>query len=97
VVSVTDPYGRILGFLYRSPCFLFQVAPQFYLRGRMDPVPDLRLTKSGRAGNRTLTSGSVARKSDHQTTEAVIGSLYLKVKRRVLLGSVNFSYVYLFA
>jgi hypothetical protein len=28
VVSVTDPYGRILGFLDRSPYFIFQVAPQ---------------------------------------------------------------------
>jgi hypothetical protein len=37
----------------------------------MDPVPDpLFLRKSGNAGNRTGTSGSVARNSDH-TTEAV--------------------------
>jgi hypothetical protein len=33
VVSVTDPYGRILGFLYRSRYFFFQVAPQLYSRG----------------------------------------------------------------
>jgi hypothetical protein len=33
VVSVTDPYGRILGFLHRSRYFLFQVAPQLYSRG----------------------------------------------------------------
>jgi hypothetical protein len=33
VVSVTDPYGRILGFLDRSRYFFFQVAPQLYLRG----------------------------------------------------------------
>jgi hypothetical protein len=30
VVSVTDPYGRILGW---SHYFFFQVAPQLYLRG----------------------------------------------------------------
>jgi hypothetical protein len=30
VVSVTDPYGRMLGFLDRSRYFFFQVAPQFY-------------------------------------------------------------------
>jgi hypothetical protein len=30
VVSVTDPYGRILGFLDRSRYFFFQVAPQLY-------------------------------------------------------------------
>jgi hypothetical protein len=33
VVSVTDPYGRILGFLDRSPLLHYQVAPQLYLRG----------------------------------------------------------------
>jgi hypothetical protein len=30
VVSVTVPYGRILGFLDRSHYFFFQVAPQLY-------------------------------------------------------------------
>jgi hypothetical protein len=40
VVSVTDPYGRILAFLDRSRYFFFQVAPQFYSRGWVDPVPD---------------------------------------------------------
>jgi hypothetical protein len=30
VVSVTNLYGRILGFLNRSRHFIFQVAPQFY-------------------------------------------------------------------
>jgi CBS-domain-containing membrane protein len=33
LVSVTDPYGRILGFLDRSRYFFFQVAPQLYSRG----------------------------------------------------------------
>jgi hypothetical protein len=33
VVRVTDPYGRILGFLDRSSYFFFQVAPQLYSRG----------------------------------------------------------------
>jgi hypothetical protein len=38
----------------------------------MDPVSDpLLLTKSGIAGNRTRTSGSVTRNSDHYTTETV--------------------------
>jgi hypothetical protein len=54
VVSVTDPYGRILNFLDRSRYFLFQVAPQLYSRGWVDPVPDpLRLRTFGSAGNRT--------------------------------------------
>jgi hypothetical protein len=66
VVSVTDPFGRILGFLDRSRYFFLQVAPQLYSRGRVDPVPDpLLLRKSGSARNRTQTSGSVARNSDH--------------------------------
>jgi hypothetical protein len=33
VVSVSDPYGCILGFLGRSHYFFFQVAPQLYSRG----------------------------------------------------------------
>jgi hypothetical protein len=37
VVSVTDPYGRILG---QEPLLFYQVAPQLYSRGRVDPVPD---------------------------------------------------------
>jgi hypothetical protein len=39
----------------------------------LDPVPDpLLLRKSGGAGDRTRTSGSVARNSEHWTTEEVI-------------------------
>jgi hypothetical protein len=38
----------------------------------VDPVSDSVLVrKSGSAGNRTRTSASVARNSEHQTTEAV--------------------------
>jgi hypothetical protein len=33
VVTGTDPYGRILGFLDRSRFFFIQVAPQLYSRG----------------------------------------------------------------
>jgi hypothetical protein len=33
VVSVTDPYGRILDFLDPNRYFFFHVAPQFYSRG----------------------------------------------------------------
>jgi hypothetical protein len=66
VVSVTDPYGRILGFLDRRRYFFFQIAPQLYSRGWVDPVPDpLLLRQSGSAGNRTRTSGSVTRNSEH--------------------------------
>jgi hypothetical protein len=66
VVSVMDPYGRNHGFLDRSSYFFFQVAPQLYSRGWVDPVPDpLLLIKCGSAGNRAQASGSVTRNSDH--------------------------------
>jgi hypothetical protein len=66
VVSVTVPYGRILGFLDRSRYFFFQLAPQLCLRCWVDPFPDpLLLRKSGSARNRTLTCGYLVRNSDH--------------------------------
>jgi hypothetical protein len=40
VVSVTDPYGRIIGFLDRIHYLFFQVPLQFYSRGQANPVPD---------------------------------------------------------
>jgi hypothetical protein len=55
------PYYR-----FSRPDFFFQVAPQLYSRGWVDPVPDqLLLRKSGSAGNWNRTSGSVARNPDH--------------------------------
>jgi hypothetical protein len=57
---MTDPYGHILSFLGRSRYFFFQVAPQLYSRDCEDPAPDpLVLRRSGSAGNRTRTPGSV--------------------------------------
>jgi hypothetical protein len=54
VVSATDPHGRIFCFLDRSRYYFFQIAPQLYSRGRVDPVSDpLLLRKSGNAGNWT--------------------------------------------
>jgi hypothetical protein len=54
VVSMMDPYGRIIGFLDWNCYFFFQVAPQLYLRGRVDSVPgQLLLRKFGNAGYRT--------------------------------------------
>jgi hypothetical protein len=52
MVSVTDPWGRILSFLDRNRYFFFQVAPQLYSRGWVGPVPDpLLLRKSCSAAN----------------------------------------------
>jgi hypothetical protein len=65
VVNMMDPYGRILGFIDSSRYFFFQVAPQLYSRGWVDPVPDPLLRKSSSAGNITRTSGAVPRNSDH--------------------------------
>jgi hypothetical protein len=65
-VSVTNPYGRNLDFLDQSCYFLFQIAPQLYSRGSVDPVPDpLLLRKFGSIVNRIRASGSVGRNSDH--------------------------------
>jgi hypothetical protein len=52
VVSAKDPYGSILAFLYRSRYFFFQVAPQLYSRGKVDPVQDpLLFSSSARESN----------------------------------------------
>jgi hypothetical protein len=67
------PYSR---FSRQEPLLFYQVAPQLYSRGWVDPVPDPLLFISGNAGNRTRASGSVAKNSDHSTTEAV---LYIRV------------------
>jgi hypothetical protein len=59
-------HGHILCFLDWRCYSFFQVAPQLYSRGWVDTIPDpLLLILSGSAGNRTQTSGSVARNSDH--------------------------------
>jgi hypothetical protein len=66
VVSETDPYGRILGFPRLEPLLFFQLAPQLYSLGSVDPAPDpLLLRKPGSAENRIQTSESVARNFDH--------------------------------
>jgi hypothetical protein len=42
VVSAMDRHGHIIVFLYRSRCYFFQVAPQLYSRGWVDPPPDFQ-------------------------------------------------------
>jgi hypothetical protein len=86
VVSTADPFSRNLGFLDRSHYFLFQLAPQFYSH-----IPDpLFVIKSGSAGNRTRTSGSVARNSDHKTIEA----RQYKTAKTMFKGSATVVMVY---
>jgi hypothetical protein len=48
-----------------EPLLFYQVAPQFYSRGWVDPVPDPLHFFCGSAGNRTGASVSVAKNSDH--------------------------------
>jgi hypothetical protein len=61
-----ESLAAVISFLDRSRYFFFQVAPQLYSRGWVDPVADpLLLRKSGSAGNWTEASGSSARNSDH--------------------------------
>jgi hypothetical protein len=56
------PYCR---FSRQEPLLFYQVAPQLYSRGWVDPVPDpLLFFVFVSAGNRTRTSGSVAKNSD---------------------------------
>jgi hypothetical protein len=72
VVSTTHPHSRILGFLDRIRYYCFQVAPQLYSRGWVDPVPEPLLPrKCGKAGNRTRAYWSVVKNTDQYTTEAV--------------------------
>jgi hypothetical protein len=72
MVCRTDPHGCILGFLYRSRYYFFQVATQLYSR-----VSEWTLFQTHYfsedlvvPGIESGTSGSVARNSDHYTTEA---------------------------
>jgi hypothetical protein len=66
MVSAANPYGCNLGSLDGSRYFFFQVAPQLYSQGWVDPVPDpLVLRKSSSAGNRTRAFWFVTRNSDH--------------------------------
>jgi hypothetical protein len=63
VVSVTSlgPYSR---FSRPEPILFLPRTTQLYSRGWVDPVPDpLSFRKSGSAGNRILTFGSIARNS----------------------------------
>jgi hypothetical protein len=59
---IPKPYS---GFSRQEPLLFYQVAPQLYSRGWVDPVPDPLLFFSVSAGNRTQASGSVAKNSDH--------------------------------
>jgi hypothetical protein len=73
VVSVTDPYGRILSFSIGAATFLSSSSSVILTRlsgPRSRPTTVFLLfffffRKSGSAGNRTRASGSVAKNFDH--------------------------------
>jgi hypothetical protein len=91
VISLTDPYSSVLDFLDRNWYFFFQVAPQLYSRGWVDPVSDqLLLRKSGSVGNRTRISGSVARNSDRQTTEDLLQILCFIIIKCTIVAATNY-------
>jgi hypothetical protein len=56
------PYSR---FSRQEPLLFYQVAPQLYSRGCVDPFQTHYFFLSGSGGNRTRASGSVAKNSDH--------------------------------
>jgi hypothetical protein len=70
-------HRRILGFPDWSHYYFFQVAPQLYSRGWVDPVPDpLLLRKSGSARNRTgglIICSQELWPLDHRATLYVFG------------------------
>jgi hypothetical protein len=66
VFSTADPLQLYSRLSRPQPLIFLPVAPQLYSRGWVDPVPDpLLLRKFGSTGNRTRTSGSVARNFGH--------------------------------
>jgi hypothetical protein len=64
VVSVTDPYGRILGFIDKSRYFLASSSSLVFTR-LSGPRSRTTIFFSGSVGNRTRASGFVAKNSDH--------------------------------
>jgi hypothetical protein len=82
VISVSRP----------EPYFSFQVAPQLYSRGWVDPVPEpLLLRKSGSARNWTRTSGTVVKNLDHQGWSKW-EKTFLNSNYFYYLGNVNFTW-----
>jgi hypothetical protein len=74
VVSTADPLQPYSRYSRPEELFFLSSSSSIVSRGWADPVPDpLLLRKRGSVGNRTRTSGSAARNSDHWTT--VISSL----------------------
>jgi hypothetical protein len=65
MVSVTDPYGRILDFLDRSRYFSIKYLLSCTHEAEWTPFQTHYFFFPGSAGNRTRASGSVAENSNH--------------------------------
>jgi hypothetical protein len=65
VVSVTDPYGRIFGFLDWSRYFSIKQLLSCAHEAEWTPFQTPLLFFSDSAGNRTRASESAAKNSDH--------------------------------
>jgi hypothetical protein len=66
VVSTTDPYGRILGFLDRNRYFSSKLLLSCIHEAEWTSFQTHYFSENpGSAGNRTRTSGSAAMKTDH--------------------------------
>jgi hypothetical protein len=65
VISMTDPFGRILGFLDRSRYFSIKQLLSCTHEAEWTPFQTHYFFSSGSAGNWTRASGSVAKNSDH--------------------------------
>jgi hypothetical protein len=65
VVSVTDHYGRILGFLDLEPLLFLSSSSSIVLTRLSGPRSGPTTFFSGSEGNLTRASGSVAKNSDH--------------------------------
>jgi hypothetical protein len=65
VVSVTNPYGRVLGFLDMNRYFSISSSSSVVLTRLSGPRSKPTTFFSGTAGNRVRASGSVAKNSDH--------------------------------
>jgi hypothetical protein len=87
VVSTTDIYGRILGFLDRSRYFFFQVAPQLTHEAEWTPFQTHYFSENlVSSGNQTRSSGSVAITLTTRSQRRSLNNTYIPIKVAVKVG-----------
>jgi hypothetical protein len=91
VVSATNSHGRYFRFSRPEPLLSFQVAPQLFSRGWVDPVPDpLLLRKSGSAGNRTRDLRICSQEHTYTKHKLAYWVFFIMFTQNVCLNWVNF-------